>query len=788
MSALERAPIPGPSTLTGAGRLSHSRLRSTAAIDRPVIRLITFASLALYGVLRWTTLTKPAPFLRLAGMLALALVVAGLGTFGLPALADRAWYEGWNRISWMARGWWRRALVLLLCLFSFCAMLAIAGVPLASLYHVRVAAIAQGVGAGISALPGVLVPYLGANPWVRIVISLGAGLLLLSAAFTICTRSPSEARRAAAALQLAAIAVIPSTVMQPLLPYMQGLLLFALVVAFMWGERITARRSGTAVAITATAALLATVIAPALARHHPWFNYRSLAGSLSPAHVETFDWTQRYGPYDWPRDGRTVLTVKARRGDYWKAENLDVFNSFGWSEGVGPVTASPPSPERQAVRRWSQTITVTMQGMRSSVVIAAGYASRPAHVDAPVLPGISSGTWTTAAPLAPGSTYTVSTYSPVPSAAQLSGIPAKAYPDEPLGDYRVVELPAPNSASSNPDVEFPPFHSSEPALNLSEPYGPIGVKLVRQSPYARAYALASSLAARSATPYAFVTAVEQYLSPANGFRYDEQTPYYRYPLVRFLFGDRRGYCQQFAGAMALLLRLGGMPARVATGFTTGIYNPAKNEFEVTDRDAHAWVEVWFPRYGWVRFNPTPPSAPAIAGSQAPLSVRVGQGDTTRHVTARRNRPTGGAAARNGPGVGSGAPGLIMILLPAIALALVAMLAGLWLRGTASSPEQLVAELERALARSGRPTPEGVTLHALERRFRDSPAAAGYLRRLRLARYGTDLELPSAGERRALRTQLAAGLGVRGRIRAWWALPPRRLAGRKTPPLSGREPA
>lgn len=788
MSALEHAPVPGASTLTGAARLSHSQLRSAATAERPALRLITFASLALYGGLRWTTLTKPAPFLRLGGMLALALVVAGLGTIGLPALSDRAWYEGWNRISWMARGWWRRALVLLLCLLSFCVVLAIAGVPVAWLYHVRVAAIAQGVGAGISALPGVLVPYLGANPWVRIVISLGAGLLLLSAALTICTRSPSESRRAAAALQLAAIAVIPSTVMQPLLPYMQGLLLFALVAAFMWGERIASRRSGTGLAVMATAALLATVIAPALAGHHPWFNYRSLAGSLSPAHVETFDWTQRYGPYDWPRDGRTVMTVKARRGDYWKAENLDVFNGVGWSEGVGPIPAAPPSPQSKAVRRWSQTITVTMQAMRSTVVIAAGFARRPAHIDAPVLPGVSSGTWTAAAPLAPGSTYTVSTYSPVPSDAQLAAIPAKAYPDDPLAGYRVVELPAPNSQSANPDVEFPPFHSSEPALNLSEPYGPIGVNLVRHSPYARAYALASSLAARSATPYAFVTAVEQYLSPANGFRYDEQTPYHRYPLVSFLFGDRSGYCQQFAGAMALLLRLGGIPARVATGFTTGIYNPATQEFEVTDRDAHAWVEVWFPRYGWVRFNPTPPSAPAIAGSQAPLSVRVGQGRTTRHVTARRNRPTGGAAARNGAGAGSGAPGLFMILLPAIALALVATLAGLWLRGARPDPEQLVLELERALARSRRPAAQGVTLHALERRFRDSPAAARYLRRLRLARYGTDTELPSAGERRALRAQLASGLGLRGRIRAWWALPPRRLAHRKKPPLSGRQAA
>jgi transglutaminase-like putative cysteine protease len=647
------------------------------------------------------------------------------------------------------------------------------------LYHARVAAIANGVGQGLSALPGVLVPYLGVNPWVRIVISLGAGLLLLGAALTIATRSPSEARRAASALQLAALAVIPSTVMHPLLPYLQGLLLFALVAAFLWGERIVSRRSGAAVAVVAGAAILATALAPVLARHRPWLNYRSLAGSLSPSHVETFDWTQRYGPYDWPRDDRTVMAVKARLGDYWKAENLDVFDGFGWSQGVGPVTASPPPPTPRAVRRWSQTLTVTMQAMRTTAVIAAGYARRPDHVGAPVLPGESNGTWTAAAPLAPGETYTVSTYSPRPLPAQLQAIPARDYPDAALAAYRVVDLPAaPGSSYAKPQIELPRFRSPGPILNLSQPYGPIGGELLRQSPYERAYSLAGSLAAGASTPYGFVTAVEQYLSPANGFRYDEHTAPHRYPLLSFLFADKRGYCQQFAGTMALLLRLGGLPARVATGFTTGIYNPGTHSFLVSDRDAHAWVEVWFPRYGWVRFNPTPPSAPAISGAGTNLSVRVGQGHSAQHVTARRNSSSGGGPGRRGTTLGSGSPLVLLILLPAIGLTLVATLAGLWLRGGRQTPEQLVAELERALARCGRPAGKGLTLHALEARFRDSAGAAGYLRQLRLARYGTASRPPTGGERRALRAQLAAGLGATGWVRAWWALPPRRRADRQ----------
>ena len=61
--------------------------------------------------------------------------------------------------------------------------------------------------------------------------------------------------------------------------------------------------------------------------------------------------------------------------------------------------------------------------------------------------------------------------------------------------------------------------------------------------------------------------------------------------------------------MALLLRMGGIPARVAVGFTTGTYDTATHQYVVSDIDAHAWVEAWFPHYGWVRFDPTPAAAP-----------------------------------------------------------------------------------------------------------------------------------------------------------------------------------
>src|SRR5207249_2988050 len=73
----------------------------------------------------------------------------------------------------------------------------------------------------------------------------------------------------------------------------------------------------------------------------------------------------------------------------------------------------------------------------------------------------------------------------------------------------------------------------------------------------------------------------------------------------FLFGSRRGYCEQFAGAYAALARSVGLPTRVAVGFTPGTYDEATGVWRVTTREAHAWPEVYLSGVGWTAFEPTP---------------------------------------------------------------------------------------------------------------------------------------------------------------------------------------
>ncbi|MSQ14515.1 MAG: hypothetical protein EXR50_01440 [Dehalococcoidia bacterium] len=88
-----------------------------------------------------------------------------------------------------------------------------------------------------------------------------------------------------------------------------------------------------------------------------------------------------------------------------------------------------------------------------------------------------------------------------------------------------------------------------------------------------------------------------------------------------LFDSKRGYADHFASAMVALLRSNGIPARLAVGYVNGDYNSDKDAFEVKEKHAHAWPEVFFPDYGWIDFNPSS-SLPVIdrSGDTAPAST------------------------------------------------------------------------------------------------------------------------------------------------------------------------
>jgi transglutaminase-like putative cysteine protease len=100
--------------------------------------------------------------------------------------------------------------------------------------------------------------------------------------------------------------------------------------------------------------------------------------------------------------------------------------------------------------------------------------------------------------------------------------------------------------------------------------------------------------------------IENYL--VENYTYDVDAPVAprgRNAVDFFLFDSKRGFCEHFASAMAVLARAVDVPSRVVTGFAPGQYNPFTGFFEVRGTDAHAWTEIYFPIAGWITFDPTP---------------------------------------------------------------------------------------------------------------------------------------------------------------------------------------
>ncbi len=141
-------------------------------------------------------------------------------------------------------------------------------------------------------------------------------------------------------------------------------------------------------------------------------------------------------------------------------------------------------------------------------------------------------------------------------------------------------------------------------LQLPHPY-PRVAALARQITAGVTDPASSDPASSDPRTYDKVEAIEQWMS--THVRYTTDIP----PLsagadavTSFLFGTRRGYCEQISTATVVMLRSLGIPARETVGYVPGSYDPLTDLFEVHADDAHAWVQVWFPGYGWQNFDPT----------------------------------------------------------------------------------------------------------------------------------------------------------------------------------------
>ena len=157
----------------------------------------------------------------------------------------------------------------------------------------------------------------------------------------------------------------------------------------------------------------------------PWLDYRSW-GWFGSGKAVTFDWTHRYGPLNWPRDGTTLLNVKSKQPHYWKAEVLDTFDGLRWVRGRESDAAQAPDRPSPASadghwnyfewnRKWDEQLRFTVRSLSTELLVVAG---TPYGVQgAGLVSTAADGTTHLAAPLKQGDSYTVSTYAPDPTCA-----------------------------------------------------------------------------------------------------------------------------------------------------------------------------------------------------------------------------------------------------------------------------------------------------------------------------------------------------------------------------------
>jgi transglutaminase-like putative cysteine protease len=778
-------------------RVARARPVSRALLPQWAARLIGFAALGLIGALEWKRLVG-----GLSDGRALLWVLAAVGA-ALGVLAAGRARDGWPRATALAGA----------VVFGLFLGYLASRIPLHYLRPRRWDDFWSGITTGTQALGTVKLPYVSVDPWPGYALKLlGAELLVLAALMTFWPRAQAEPGRRAPlsppdrGYPFLALAVLLIVVASPVVSLggksslLLGLAIATMTVCFLWLERLPLRPGLGVAALAAIALVGALPIASVADRGEAWFDYRAFAEGLGPDDPVRFDWSQSYGPIDWPRDGNEVMRVKSAKPHYWKARDLDVFDGVSW----GVRTDATPA-QRNGDQSWeadlpedyrdrpafSDRISVSVRRMRTSDVIGAGTVLKVEDASRDVRPGLASGTWDSIGAMRRGDSYTLDIYTPDPQPFELS----RASIGDKQGELNLTIPLLPGRRLSRVDqrvrqgvAHFPPYGGITgpsvdfPGMVLPERYDID--KVMRNSYYARTWRLVKRLKRGTKTPFDYIKKVDDYLHQSD-FHYNERpaaVPRNRAPLDYFINDSHDGYCQHYAGAMALMLRMGGIPARVATGFSPGGYSDRHKAWIVRDTDAHAWVEVWFESFGWVTIDPTPDATPARSqiatlttpANETPLAAdraTPGAGDTggsvrgplgVRRELLLENDPNGASLEKGGVPRWVWGAGIVAALL-----ALFVCIA-LWRR-----PRGAVPELEDALRRLGRPITPSTTLHQLERRIGShSPEAAGYLRALTAGRYAPAPPRPTRAGRRALRRALAAGLGPTGRLRALWALPPR----------------
>jgi transglutaminase-like putative cysteine protease len=727
---------------------------SPAAPPGSLQRLAIFAALAAFVSLEWASLLADPPLARVAAIL--LVVLAGALALILFA-SDRHRRRAPPALAAVG-----------VVVITLAGSLLAAGVPLSHLLPGGWDDFGSSIRSGLEGLEDVDYPYRGDQPWSRIALLAALPLALTAAASAAFwprrdRRSGPRLPALAILVGLYATAIVNDTTGRPLL---RGAALFALIACWLWLPGLRRRHAVAAFAIVMATGAVAVPIASALDGEDPWIDHSNWDFDFSgKGEGETFEWDHSYGPIDWPRTGKRLLRVRSPSAHYWRTAVLDAFDGVRWRSSGAPETALTELPGGtagfDALRPdWVEWVRYEIDSLRSPEVVSAGAVDASRGSEIVLSP---SGLVPSDGALREGDSYALRTYVPDPATDRLRRSSTAYTPL--LTRYTAIAVPVTGRGGELG------LRRTVPVPLWGEPRAEADSRLA-DSPYAAVAELARSWSAEAATPYGAVVAIRDRLR--GEYTYSETPPRHRYPLRAFLLGDRLGYCQQFSGAMTLMLRMIGIPSRVASGFSPGTREGRKS-FVVRDYDAHSWVEVYFNGIGWVPFDPTPAAAPAQLQSQGPAPAPARQPPAPEPAPGSRDLGSAAASAGKGSGSASAWPliALLAVLLLA-ALAAVALRRRRWLSlSPAARADAQLREFEAALRRLGHRVPGGTTLARLERRLgRGRPRSRAYAETLRASRFAPGrAAAPTLADRRHLRSELSSGGGPGRRLRGLLAFPP-----------------
>jgi transglutaminase-like putative cysteine protease len=424
----------------------------------------------------------------------------------------------------------------------------------------------------------------------------------------------------------------PATLIPSESPLRAGVLALVGVLAILFllrrEEPARGLLQGAAVGLVLVAAALVASSSDSVAKGAflSWKSWDPYDRPTEPVSVD-YVWNANYDGIQFPEKPTTVMRVKVsgvRRSLYWRATTLDDYTGQVWDEELElgePEQREQVDAENELLPEaaanedeWVRQ-DVTIEALRDTHLLASAQPVRwRPGTEAPVADA-SGDVVVVPTALRRNQRYTVWSYVPRPNPSQLAAFRGD-YPDEIARYLEVVYQPVPEWGARSRDTRMAVFFGAEHDDEFEiDALGSL-------------YDAARGVTSEAASPYEAAVLLETWFREAGGFAYDEQPPAPlggAPPLVDFVNETKRGYCQHYAGAMALMLRLLGVPSRVAVGFTSGTYDDDDKEWVVSDTNAHAWVEVWFPRFGWIPFDPTPGRG-QLAATYSVYSVSFNAGD------------------------------------------------------------------------------------------------------------------------------------------------------------------